>query len=130
MGESSVTDFAKKNAAHGAATPGRSTREDAPSMAASKNNIPIGEMIRRREQEDRLERISETVDVDAVTRARLEMGISPLEIAAERLEEGRLSLREAMKFIDCTEHRDLHLRLGNEILRQDDLRALLMERCS
>jgi hypothetical protein len=131
----SARNFDNKNAAHGADTPDRSTGEETPTMAASKDNIPVGEMIRRREARQKrvntcLERLDETADLDGITRARIEMGISPLEIAAERLEEARHSMREAMKFIDCTEHRDLHLRLGNEVDSQDDLRALLMERCS
>jgi hypothetical protein len=134
-------DFDNKNAAHGAGTPGRSTEEEMPSMAAGEK-LPISEMIRERERVDAMgrllfpglpdpvERLDGHVDLDPVTRERIGMGVSPLAIAAERLEEARMSLREAMKFIDCTEHRDLHLRLGNEVNSQDDLRAVLMERCS
>jgi len=69
-------------------------------------------------------------DLDEVTRARIELGTSPLQIAAEIVEDVHTQLREAMKLTDCTEHRDLHLRLGNEINDLDDVVALLMERCS
>lgn len=78
----------------------------------------------------KIQPLGEGPNVDAVTRARLELGTSPLEIAAERLEDARLEMREAMKLTDCTEHRDLHLRLGNEINALDDTRAMLMERYS
>jgi hypothetical protein len=129
-----MTQHNYENGTRGGGTPSPSTREEAPSMMAAGDNIPIGDLIAEREQGRETlevpERIGGAADVDAVTRARIEMGISPLEIAAERLEEARLSLLEAMKFIDCTDHRDLHLRLGCEVNAQDDLRALLMERCS
>jgi hypothetical protein len=75
-----------------------------------------------------LQRIEQTPDVDAVTRTRLELGTSPLELAAERIEDARPELREALKMLDCTEHRDLHLRLGNLVNDLVDFRSLLAER--
>lgn len=77
------------------------------------------------------DRIGGGPDLDAVKRMRIEeCGTSPLEMAAEELVHYRACLIEAMKLTDCTEHRDLHLRLANFVKDQDDFRALLMERCS
>lgn len=75
-----------------------------------------------------LQPIAERPDLDAVKRMRMEMGTTPVEFAAERLEDIRPELREAMKDLDCTEHRDLHVRLGALVNEIDDLRAVMAER--
>ncbi len=72
--------------------------------------------------------ITEHPDLDAVKRMRIELGTTPVEFAAERLEDVRPELREAMKELDCTEHRDLHVRLAGLISEIDDLRAVMAER--
>lgn len=72
--------------------------------------------------------ITERPDLGAVKRMRMEMGSTPVEFAAEHLEEARPELIQAMKCLDTSEHRDLHLRLGNLVIALDDLRALLAER--
>jgi hypothetical protein len=68
-------------------------------------------------------------DLDAVKRMRMEMGVTEIEFAGEHLEQARPELLEAMKCLDSTEHRDLHLRLGNFLNELDDFRSVLAERC-
>ena len=131
-----------KNAAHGAGTPGGSTGEETP-MAASQDNIPIGELIKERERVDAMGRLlfpglveeapiddDLPPDLSPLQRMRIQAGTSPLEMAAEELLLNRGGFIEAMKLTDCTKHRDLHFRLGNFVKDFDDIRALLMERCS
>jgi len=66
--------------------------------------------------------------MNEVQKARIELGTSPVEIAAEYLEDSRPELREALKMLDCTEHRDLYERVQGLVLEIDDLRAILAER--
>ena len=68
------------------------------------------------------------MSTDAVKRMRMEMGTTRVELAAEHLEFARPELLEAMKDLDCSEHRDLHVRVGRVVYLVDDLRAILAER--
>jgi hypothetical protein len=77
-----------------------------------------------------LQPITELPNLDAVKRMRLEMGATPIEFAAEHLEDARPELLEAMKALDSSECRDLHVRVGKLINELDDLRCLLAERHS
>lgn len=72
--------------------------------------------------------ITERPDLDAVKRMRMELGATPVEFAAEHLEFARPELLEAMKSLDCSEHRDLHVRVGRVVNEIDDLRAIFAER--
>lgn len=65
---------------------------------------------------------------NALEQARRELGTTPAEFASERLEDARPELIAALKYLDCREHRDLHIRLGGLVLGLDDLRAVLAER--
>ncbi len=67
-------------------------------------------------------------NLDAVQRMRIEMGATPYEFASEHLEDARPELREAMKWLDTSKDRDLHVRLGNVVNEIDDLRSILAER--
>lgn len=78
--------------------------------------------------EPTLQPITETVNTDAVRRMRQELGTTPLEFAAEHLEDARPELVEAMKDLDASETRDLHVRVGKIVNEIDDLRAVLAER--
>ncbi len=66
--------------------------------------------------------------LDAVKRMRLEMGTTPVELAAEHVEDARPELLEAMKCLDSSEDRALHMRLGKFLIELDDFRAVLAER--
>jgi hypothetical protein len=60
---------------------------------------------------------------------RIEMGTTLPEFAAELIEDdARVALREAMKYLDCDEYRDLHLRISNFVDQLDDVAAVLKER--
>lgn len=65
---------------------------------------------------------------DRVTRMRLDLGTSPVELVAERLEDVRPELREALKLLDCIEHRDVFARVQSLITEIDDVRSVLAER--
>jgi hypothetical protein len=67
-------------------------------------------------------------DLDAIKRMRMEMGTTSVELAAERLENARPELIEAMKSLDTTEDRDLHVRVGKVVNDLDDVRVLLAGR--
>lgn len=49
------------------------------------------------------------------------------EAIKERIANARQELLEAMKVADCLEDRDLHRRLGYEVLNLDDLKAIAEE---
>jgi len=68
--------------------------------------------------------------MNEVQKARIELGTSPVEIAAEHFEDARPELREALKMLDCTQHRDVYERVQRLVLELDDVRALLAERYS
>jgi len=72
--------------------------------------------------------VADLPNLSAVKRMRMEIGASPLEFAAEHLEDARPELMQALKFLDCTEHRDVYERLQKVVLEVDDLRSVLAER--
>lgn len=66
--------------------------------------------------------------LDVIAQERIALGVTPAEMAAERIEDARPELIEAMKMLDSDADRDLHLRLGNHVAGLDDFCALLKER--
>lgn len=66
----------------------------------------------------------------AIERMRFELGTTRAEMALERLQEARLEIREAMKLVDTTEDRDLHVAIGEHLIRHDALMDVIKERSS
>lgn len=77
-----------------------------------------------------LQPIAQFPDVSTVQRMRIEMGTTLPELAMEEIEDVRPGLREAMKLLDSSETRDLHVKVGKLVNDLDDLRAVLAERHS
>lgn len=80
------------------------------------------------EQTPTLRPIEVSPDLDAVQRMRIELGTTLPELAAERLEDIRLELRETMKIVDDTSTRDIHVAVGEITNLVDTLRRSLAER--
>lgn len=78
--------------------------------------------------EPTLQPVTARPNVGAVERMQIELGITPAELAAERVEDARTELREGMKYLDSSEDRDLHVALGEVVNAVDNLRARLGER--
>lgn len=66
--------------------------------------------------------------LDRVEAMRLASGTTPVELVAERVEEARRELLDAMKLADRHDERDFHRRLAEQISDIDDLRAIFAER--
>ncbi len=66
--------------------------------------------------------------LDRVEAMRLASGTTPVELVAERVEEARRELLEAMKLADRHRESDFHRRLAEQISDIDDLRAIFAER--
>lgn len=66
--------------------------------------------------------------VDSVERMRLELGATPIELIAERVQDARTELLEAMKRADRFEEGDLHRAIAALINVIDGLMAICAER--
>lgn len=60
--------------------------------------------------------------LDSLKRARLELGTTRAQMAAEEIESARPYLIEALKLLDTTEDRDRHVRLLAIVAGLDDFR--------
>lgn len=66
--------------------------------------------------------------LDSVERMRLECGTTPVELVAERVQDARTELREAMKAADRYGESDLHRRAAQLISEVDDFMSICAER--
>lgn len=66
--------------------------------------------------------------LDSVERMRLECGTTPVELVAERVQDARTELREAMKVADRHGESDLHRRAAKLVSDVDDFMAICAER--
>lgn len=65
--------------------------------------------------------------LDSVKRLRLELGTTRAEMAAEYVDEARAQFIEALKMLDTSEDRSLHVGLLELVADLDDFRAVLGE---